>query len=133
MRRGQWLGKFIQAAGDLAKAEESLLQSMPDEKRKILECKRLKLLEKMIIDDGYPDKTLIEDIAQGFSLVGHAPSSSGVLPSKTGPATFSVSELEEHAIASLEKLLDVQQLLVVTRISTWSCGRRPCRKLRRAG
>ena len=64
------------------------MQFLPDEKRKILECKRLRLLEKMIIDEGYPDKTLPGDIAQGFWLVGqvgHAPSSSGILPARIGP------------------------------------------------
>ncbi len=46
--------------------EEIWMQSLPDEKRKIPGCKRLRLLEKMIIDEGYPDKTLPGDIAQGF-------------------------------------------------------------------
>ncbi len=50
----------------------------------------------MISEEGYPDKALPGDIAQGFSLVGHAPSSSGVLPSKIEPATLAVSELEER-------------------------------------
>ena len=78
---------------DLAQDEESFLQSMPAERRCILSCKRLKLLEKMISDEGYPDKTLPHDISQGFSLVGHAPTSSGVLPAKISPATLAVSEL----------------------------------------
>ena len=47
----------------------------------------------MIEDEGYPDKSLPQDIARGFALVGHALSSSGVLPSKT----LAVSELQEHA------------------------------------
>ncbi len=58
----------------------------------------------MIEDEGYPDKSLPQDIARGFALVGHAPSSSGVLPSKIEPATLAVSELEEHA-AGLDPLM----------------------------
>ncbi len=81
-------------ARDLAEDEEVLMRSLPDEKRKILECKRLRLLEKMIIDEGYPNKTLPGDIAQGFLLVGRAPSSSGILPAKIEPATLAVPELE---------------------------------------
>ncbi len=62
----------------------------------------MRLLEKMISDEGYPDKALPNDIAQGFSLVGHAPSSSGVLPSKIETATLAVCELEESAPMSRE-------------------------------
>ena len=97
VHRMQWLGKYIQAARDLADDEKILMEPMPLEKRRILECKRIRLLEKMIEDEGYPDKSLPQDIARGFALVGHAPSSSGVLPSKIEPATLAVSELEEHA------------------------------------
>ena len=91
VHRMQWLGKYIQPARDLADEEKLLMESV---------CKRIRLLEKMIEDEGYPDKpdkSLPQDIASGFSLVGHAPSSSGILPSKIEPATLAVSELEEHA------------------------------------
>ena len=98
VHRMQWLGKYIQAARDLSGDEKLLMDSLPLEKRRILDCKRIKLPEKMIRDEDYPDKTLPQDIANGFSLVGHAPSSSGVLPSKIEPATLAVSELEEHAV-----------------------------------
>ena len=97
---------------DLAQDEESFLQSMPAERRCILSCKRLKLLEKMISDEGYPDKTLPHDISQGFSLVGHAPTSSGVLPAKIEPATLAVSELS--ALECLVRRFDGLQLHVGT-------------------
>ena len=88
VHRMQWLGKYIQAAPDLAGDEKLLMDSLPLEKRRILDCKGIRLLEKMIHDEDYPDKTLPQDIANGFSLVGHAPSSSGVLPSKIEPGGF---------------------------------------------
>jgi len=97
---------------DLAQDEESFLQSMPAERRCILSCKRLKLLEKMISDEGYPDKTLPHDISQGFSLVGHAPTSSGVLPAKIEPATLAVSELS--TLECLVRRFDGLQLHVGT-------------------
>ena len=65
LQRMQWLGKYIQAARDLAVDEKRFMDFMTLEK-KILECKRLRLLEKMVVDEGYPDKTLPQDIASAF-------------------------------------------------------------------
>ena len=79
VQRMQWLGRFIHAARGLA-VDEKTLESLPAEKWKILECKRLRLLEKIVVEEGYPDLTLPQDIAGGLSVVGHSPSSSGILP-----------------------------------------------------
>ncbi len=96
VQRMQGLGRFIHAARGLA-VDEKTVESLPAEKWKILECKRLRLLEKMVVEEGYPDLTFPQNIAAGLSVVGHSPSSSGILPSEIEPATLALSEREEHS------------------------------------
>ena len=54
---------------------------MPPPMRRVMKCKRLALLQRIIVDEGYEDSELASDLAAGFSLVGAAPSSGGRLRS----------------------------------------------------
>ena len=62
------LGEWLRLAKSLQGEESELKNSMPADRRKILEGKRLKLMEKIIELEGYDDKQLASDMANGLSL-----------------------------------------------------------------
>ena len=95
--RGRWLGKYVAAARDLKCDNEEILATMPTEMRAVMKSKRLALLKKILYDEAYPDHTLADDMAAGFSLVGDAPTSHGILPQKFIPASVHVDELSACA------------------------------------
>ena len=70
-----------------------MLDQMPHHMGRVMSCKRLALLQRIIEDEGYEDTNLAADMAAGFSLVGQAPSSGGRLPEKFVPANLHVGEL----------------------------------------
>ena len=93
--RCQWLGKYVALAKELETENDEMLKCMPPAMRRVMKCKRLALLRRIIQDEGYEDSELASDIAAGFSLVGEAPSSGGRLPEKFVPANLHVDELME--------------------------------------
>ena len=93
--RCQWLGKYVALAKELENENDEILNGMPPAMRRVMKCKRLALLRRIIQDEGYEDSELASDIAAGFSLVGEAPSSGGRLPEKFVPASLHVDELME--------------------------------------
>ena len=80
-------------AKELESENEVFLNRMPRAMRSVMKCKRLALLRRIILDEGYEDSELASDLAAGFSLVGAAPSSGGRLPEKFVPASLHVDEL----------------------------------------
>ena len=75
---------------------------MPPEMREVMKTKRLALMRKILVDHEYPDVQIVDDMAAGFQLVGEAPSSSGILPSKFTPADLHVDELSAGAAMARE-------------------------------
>ena len=69
---------------------------MPAERRRILESKKLFLMRHIIDTEGYDDKTLVDDVSNGFSLVVEVPKSN-VLPRKLLPAVLSEEELHANS------------------------------------
>ena len=67
------LGQWLRWSKDLQKDENALKESMPQERRQILQSKRLCLMRKIILEEGYDDKELAADMESGFSLVGDVP------------------------------------------------------------
>ena len=90
------LGQWIRLSKQLQSEEDALKASMPEEKRRILLGKRLCLMKRIILDEGYDDRDLATDVEQGFSLVGEVPRSN-VLPGKLLPATISTVDLARNA------------------------------------
>jgi hypothetical protein len=76
--------------------EEALKAAMPDERRRILESKRICLMKHIIHSEGYEDKELTTDLEQGFSLVGEVPRSNVLLP-KLLPATMTSADLANNS------------------------------------
>lgn len=101
IHRCRWLGKYMEVARELKSWEQSIKESMPADMRRIMSSKRLALLERILVDEGYPDLNLFRDLCSGFDLVGEIPSSGGVLPAKLAPATVSVEDL--GSIASKQR------------------------------
>ena len=98
--RCKWLGKYAALAKELEGENQSLLDRMPLQMRKVMSCKRLALLERIIKDEKYEDAKLADDMVNGFSLVGQAPSSGGRLPEKFVPANLHVDELVDGSSKS---------------------------------
>ena len=83
--------------------------------RAVLKSNRLLLLKKILHDEAYPDHTLADDMAAGFSLVGEAP---------THPATNASIHVDELS-AGLGHQVVVRPI--------WLCGRRRWKKETRGG
>ena len=92
MHRAKWLKKWTSRALALAAEEKELHSRLPSHRKKILEGKRLLVLREMLVDEKYPDPSLVDDIESGFDLVGTC-GESGALPPDFQPATISQEEL----------------------------------------
>ena len=90
------LGEWVKLAKTLQSEELRQKELMPAERRRILEGKKLLLMRHIIDTEGYDDKTLVDDVANGFSLVGEVPKSN-VLPRKLLPAVISEQELHANS------------------------------------
>ena len=83
MLRGDAAGRFAQRAGfmkrwlkrslELKNEEHELHDRLPPHLKAILSGKRLLLWREILVDLGYPDVAVIDDIISGFSLTGWAP------------------------------------------------------------
>ena len=69
-RRLAFFNKYLSRAKELAAAEEQMRAAMPDHVRLLVGNKRLLLLKEVLSDMGYPDESLVDEIAQGFKLSG---------------------------------------------------------------
>ena len=90
------MGSWLKLAAELESEELKLKSEMSASRRKILESKRLLLMKHVIINEGYDDVGLADDLISGFSLVGDAPKSH-VLPQKMTPSTLSTADLKSNA------------------------------------
>ena len=90
------LGEWLRLAKSLKQEEEKLKESMPMERRRILDSKRILLMRHIIEAEGYEDKELSTDLERGFSLVGEVPTSN-VLPRKLVPASITTTDLLEQS------------------------------------
>ena len=95
--RGQWFAKYVAEAKELEIGNRKILLAMPPEMREVMKTKRLAPMRKILVDHGYPDVQIVDDMAAGFQLMCEAPSSSGILPSKFTPADLHVDDLSAGA------------------------------------
>ena len=105
------LGEWIKLAKALKPEEDKLKESMPEDRRRILNSKRILLMRHIIEVEGYDDKDLSTDLENGFSLVGEVPASN-VLPKKLLPASITTLDLVAHS----------QRSNTALRYMTRSCG-----------
>ena len=92
--RTESMRRWMMRAKELRDSGEDL--PMNQRCRKILGSKSMKLFKEMLLESGYGDARIAEDISSGFELLGAMPYS-GVMPKKAVVATVGIDELREVA------------------------------------
>ena len=83
--RAASMKKWLKRSLDLKSDEKILHQNLPPHLRGILEGKRLLLWREILVDLGYPDVAVVDDMCQGFKLTGWAPSTGVFKPNVRRP------------------------------------------------
>ena len=92
--RCRQLARWTVRAGQLKLAEKEFKRSLPEHLQVLLKDKKLLLLQEMLEELQYPDKTLVNDIASGFRLMGWQ-QKTGVFPQCVKRPQFSVVTLRK--------------------------------------
>ena len=66
--------KWLKRAFELRGEEAVLHESLPPHLQALLKGKRLLLWKELLVEFGYPDKAIVDDIVSGFKLTGWAES-----------------------------------------------------------
>ena len=101
--RAHFLKKYSSLAVEMKADELKLRYHMPPHIRELMSGKRLALWGKMLEDLNYPDKTLIQDISQGFPLSGWMPAS-GIFPACVRQPVLTMEALLECLDSFNEKV-----------------------------
>eukprot|EP00435_Cladocopium_sp_Y103_P068202 s1039_g31.t1 len=99
LKRAQWFKRWTNRAFELRKQEEQLHSKLPPHRKNILKGKMFLVLHEILVDLGYPDLQIVQDMQDGFSLVGVA-DGGGILPAEFQPATLSLQDLAAHSARS---------------------------------
>ena len=84
--RAAFLKKWTLRCKELQSSEKDLHKGLEPHIQDVLKGKRLLLFKEILMDLNYPDKTLIDEICQGFNLSGWLPKSTVFPPSLKRPA-----------------------------------------------
>ena len=90
--RAAFMKKWLKRSLELKDAEQKLFDGMPPYLQKLLVGKRLLLWKEILLDLGYPDATIVEDVIGGFSLTGWS-LRTGVFKPDVRRPNLSVSQL----------------------------------------
>ena len=90
MRR--WMMELVECMDE----EKAYKDGMSPHRAKVLSTKRLVLFRGMLVEAGHEDDGLVENIKNGFDLVGDIPKS-GVYKKRVKPATITSDELRSSA------------------------------------
>ena len=71
--RAAFMKKWLKRSLELKDDEQKLHEGMPPYLQKILKGKRLLLWKEILLDLGYPDAQVVDDVISGFSLTGTSP------------------------------------------------------------
>ena len=85
---------LLRKAGELKSDEDSLHAGMAEHLQRVLKGKRLCLFQKLLVESGYPDSKVADEMAAGFPLCGWLPTSD-VFPSKLRPPVLHMDTLEK--------------------------------------
>ena len=102
-RRKQWLDKWTARAAQIGLSPDPSWGLEDAHMHKVLQSKRLQLLDEIIATEGYDDVNLARDIREGFDLVGTSPVSN-VLPGKVTPASLHPDDVCNAASRANEAL-----------------------------
>ena len=101
--RAAWFAKWTSRAKALAKEEAQLKANMPDHMAKILQPKRLLLWKEILVELGYSDLGVIDELATGTELVGEVP------PCGVFEKVFKAAEITVDSLATSSKSSRFQQ------------------------
>ncbi|CAE7270489.1 unnamed protein product [Symbiodinium sp. CCMP2592] len=96
--------RWLKRASELEEAEATFKQSLPPHIQASLRNKRILLFKEMLEAAHYPDKAVADDMAKGFSLIGHLELPAGWAPDFR-PASISASDLASVAADSNEQII----------------------------
>ena len=102
-KRAAWFTKWTKRAREIQREPDPEWVIVDPAMAKILDQKRLQLLDEIISEEGYDDISLARDIRDGFDLVGVVPTS-GILPGKVVPASLHPADLRASAPRANEAL-----------------------------
>ena len=120
-QRCSFLRCWTKRAQELEDQEASLRERMPEYLKKVLAPKRLVLLQEILQSLGYPDESLVKDIAEGFRLTGWL-EPSGIFPGDVKRPQYDVRTLKllakglnHHIVKQLQTQKDEEDIAD----STW--------------
>lgn len=90
--RTRFLAKWTKRASELHASELELKQSMDESVAKSVKSKRILLFEEMLLECGFPDMGVVDELRKGAELVGEVPATN-MLPCKVVPALSTTDEL----------------------------------------
>ena len=88
----RWMMELVECMDE----EKAYKGGMSPHRAKVLSTKRLVLFRRMLVEAGHEDDGLVENIKNGFDLVGDIPKS-GVYKKRVKPATITSDELRSSA------------------------------------
>jgi len=91
-RRNAFFRKWLTRASELASKEKDLHDALDPEVARVLQGKRLLVLEEILNDIGFPDRHLVKDICAGFRITGWLRDSM-LFPHRSKPPQYSVDAL----------------------------------------
>ena len=96
--------KWSKRAKELKEAEATFRETMDPIVENAVKGKRILLFKEMLIDTGFPDLGVVEEVSAGVSLTGTIPRTN-MLPSKFVPPSRSEAELQRKAALIRESSL----------------------------
>ena len=93
--RCQFLRKWASRASILQKAELEVHERMPQHVRRVMEGKRILVMEELAKEMGWPDMQLFSELREGFKLVGTF-ETTGIFKAGVTLANISEEELEKN-------------------------------------
>ena len=94
-QRCEFLRRWSKRAKELQTAEDEVHKSMTTHVQRVMEGRRLLVMEELAEEMGWPDKTLFKEMREGFKLVGTF-AATGVFKSAVTLAQMSEDELRKN-------------------------------------
>ena len=96
-RRAVHCNRILKRIRELETEERVLHENLHPQVRSVLQGKRLLIWRELMVETGYPDLEIFDEVTEGIKLVGPA-HESGAFPAGMTPAQQSVSQLSSQAV-----------------------------------
>eukprot|EP00971_Amphidinium_carterae_P142212 2816993-Amphidinium_carterae.1 len=95
--RKETLAGLLRRRAALAVKENEFKAKLPEHVKSVLGPKQILLLDELLKESGFQDRSVVQDLTSGIKLTG-ADRRSGCFPSDVKPASLSESELKGSAV-----------------------------------